>query len=249
MVFRPSRGYNWLILYRMVTMSLRSSQRNDPVLGGLNWFRLSRSYLRLQLNRDLRRYDSVVQGLVLDVGGEPDSQVAYRWTGSTVRRWVALNINSRSGVALVGDGHHLPLLSASADSVVCSEVLEHVRDPRRVVSELARVLKPGGVMLLAVPFLYGLHSVPYDYWRFTRFGLEELVRSAGLEVVETRGQGGWFTLAGDVLKRGLSHLRPAPLRWLLWLPLMPLATLLASLERGGGDYDAGVLLLARKKAH
>lgn len=165
-----------------------------------------------------------------------------------MRRWVTLNVDWRKGLTLIGDGHCLPLRQDRADTVVCSHVLEHVRDPRQVVRELARVLKPGGTLILPVPFLFGIHSAPHDYWRFTRYGLTELVQSAALEVVEVSGQGGVFTITGDMVKRGLSYLRPTLLRWLCWLPLMPLATLLAGLEHGGSKHEAGVLVVARKRA-
>jgi ubiquinone/menaquinone biosynthesis C-methylase UbiE len=78
---------------------------------------------------------------------------------------------------IVGDIHALPLKDNSVDAVVCIAVLEHVEDPKKAMSEMYRVLKPGGKLFLYVPFLYYYHAeVGYykDYWRFTKDALELL---------------------------------------------------------------------------
>jgi SAM-dependent methyltransferase len=58
--------------------------------------------------------------------------------------------------------------------VVCTGTLEHVRDPRQAVSELRRILKPGGLAHIDVPFMQGFHADPDDYWRFTLHGRRPL---------------------------------------------------------------------------
>jgi SAM-dependent methyltransferase len=68
---------------------------------------------------------------------------------------------------------------AEFDAVFLVEVLEHVRNPQRAIAEIARVLKPGGVLIGSTPFLLGIHDCPHDYYRFTRFGLLHLF--SGLE--------------------------------------------------------------------
>jgi SAM-dependent methyltransferase len=84
------------------------------------------------------------------------------------------------------DGARLPFRDASFDTVVLLEVLEHVADAPAVLDEIARVLKPGGRLLLSVPFLYPLHDAPHDYRRYTAPGLEAAIGRSGL--VATRAQ-------------------------------------------------------------
>jgi SAM-dependent methyltransferase len=78
------------------------------------------------------------------------------------------------GVDVVADIHSLPIADGSYDAVFCTGTLEHVADPHQAVRELYRVLKPGGIVHIDVPFIQGYHADPTDYWRFTRDGLKLL---------------------------------------------------------------------------
>lgn len=80
------------------------------------------------------------------------------------------------GVDIVADIHSLPIADGSYDAVFCTGTLEHVTDPHKAVREVYRVLKPGGVVHIDVPFIQGYHPDPTDYWRFTRDGLRLLCR-------------------------------------------------------------------------
>ena len=62
------------------------------------------------------------------------------------------------------------------DAVLMFEVLEHVEDPFLAANEILRVLKVRGVLLLSTPFVFGIHDAPYDYWRFTKYGLANIFK-------------------------------------------------------------------------
>lgn len=79
------------------------------------------------------------------------------------------------------DGAYLPFSTGTFDTVLLLEVLEHVSNPERVLAEISRVLKPGGAILISVPFLYPLHDAPHDYRRYTAPGLIHMLTNAGLE--------------------------------------------------------------------
>jgi SAM-dependent methyltransferase len=87
---------------------------------------------------------------------------------------VAVDAVPGPGVDVVGDIHALPIPDDSFDAVFCTGTLEHVRDPWTAVKELRRILKPGGVVHIDVPFIQGYHPDPTDYWRFTLDGLRLL---------------------------------------------------------------------------
>ncbi|PWG74541.1 SAM-dependent methyltransferase, partial [Enterococcus hirae] len=69
--------------------------------------------------------------------------------------------------------------SGAFDTVLCTQVLEHVRDPKKALQELPRVLRPGGVLILSAPHLSMVHDAPHDYFRYTGFGLAELLDNCG----------------------------------------------------------------------
>lgn len=85
---------------------------------------------------------------------------------------------------IFGDILNLPLKNSSYDTVLLFEVLEHVSNPEKAVGEVQRILKPGGYLLLTAPFIYPLHDIPYDYLRFTRFYLENLLEENKFKVVK-----------------------------------------------------------------
>jgi SAM-dependent methyltransferase len=87
---------------------------------------------------------------------------------------VTLDVEQADGVDVVGDGHDLPWPDDTFDYVWCNAVLEHVRNPFVVASEIVRTLKPGGVAIVQVPFLENVHGWPDDYYRFTINGLRQL---------------------------------------------------------------------------
>jgi SAM-dependent methyltransferase len=104
---------------------------------------------------------------------------------------------------VIADLTDVPLPDASADTILCTEVLEHVFDAPRVLTELHRLLRPGGRLLLTVPFVIGLHEPPYDFARYTSFGLEHLARNAGLDVNRISPLSGSFSAVGAALRHAL----------------------------------------------
>lgn len=100
------------------------------------------------------------------------------------------------GLDVLGDLHRLPFPDASFDAALNVVVLEHVREPARVLAEIGRVLRPGGRLLLIVPQEWGVHQVPHDYFRYTSYGLRWMLGEAGLEPERLEPVGGFFTLLG-----------------------------------------------------
>ena len=163
-------------------------------------------------------------------------------------------------VSAVADLHQLPFAADAFDKVVCTEVLEHVDEPERVFEELVRVLRPGGHLLLAVPFVWHTHQEPFDRYRFSRFAVERLVEKYELDIESLQAAGGYFT----VLRYLLSHPMfiqdlPQPLRSLariqhrLWSRFDqtlggPLFYLLDQLDRSR-KLTIGYFLHARKRGN
>jgi len=73
----------------------------------------------------------------------------------------------------------IPVEDARFDRVICNQVLEHVPEPEAVLAELHRVLKPGGELWVSAPLFFEEHEQPYDFYRYTQFGLHHLASSAG----------------------------------------------------------------------
>jgi SAM-dependent methyltransferase len=93
------------------------------------------------------------------------------------------------------EGGRWPVGDASVDVVLSTETLEHVPDPSAFLNEAARCLRPGGQLLLTVPFAARWHYVPHDYWRYTPSGLTRLLTMAGFERIAVYARGNAVTVA------------------------------------------------------
>ena len=76
------------------------------------------------------------------------------------------------------------------DTVLCTQVLEHVFDHDKMMKEIFRVMKPGGHVILTVPFAWELHEEPYDFFRYTKHALKQLFENTGFEIDYIKPNGG-----------------------------------------------------------
>jgi SAM-dependent methyltransferase len=133
-----------------------------------------------------------MHGRLLDVGcgKRPYALIYDQLVEQSVGTEVSFSPHSTAAADLICFAESLPFASASFDTILCTEVLEHTRQPFAVLAEFARVLRPQGHVLISVPFIYPVHEEPHDYWRFTRYGLQTACTSAGLQPVYVRSKGG-----------------------------------------------------------
>lgn len=110
--------------------------------------------------------------------------------GSGVHRYRADLINvdifPYADVDVVADATKLPFAENSVDGVLCECLLEHVPKPVDVVSEIFRVLKPGGRAYILIPFVYPFHASPNDFQRWSIEGLKVLLKAGDIESIGTR---------------------------------------------------------------
>jgi SAM-dependent methyltransferase len=162
-----------------------------------SWKRMYFSPAILSLSSALiPRLRGVASGTLLDVGSGTMPFRAH--VRDLVDGYRSLDIERRvPDVDFVADVRDMdPVASATCDVVLCSEVLEHVSEPDKAITEMMRVLKPGGHLVLTVPFLSRLHEEPSDFFRFTEYGLRSLLERAGFEIAEIVPTGSLFSFVG-----------------------------------------------------
>jgi ubiquinone/menaquinone biosynthesis C-methylase UbiE len=99
----------------------------------------------------------------------------------------------------VGDAHELPFDDKSFNYILCTEVLEHLHTPQQAISQMFRVLKPGGILILTTRFVFPLHDTPNDYFRYTKYGLMHLFKD--WEIVELSPETSTMSTIGALLQR------------------------------------------------
>ncbi|HET6254270.1 MAG TPA: class I SAM-dependent methyltransferase [Puia sp.] len=148
-------------------------------------------FIRRNLFLNIRRTAPLLKGRLLDFGcGRKPYENLF-----TVSEYVGLDLEQtghdhrNSKVDVFYDGKHIPFPDGSFDALFCGEVLEHVFDPELVLPEMRRVLKPDATALMTVPFCWNEHEVPFDYARYSTFGIKYLLEQHGFEVLEVRRSG------------------------------------------------------------
>lgn len=195
--------------------------------------RLRRKTVRVRLDELVPRY--ATDERVLDLGCA-DSRYAQYFPRRT-----GLDVVPGRGVQVVADAHSLPFRWDVFSFVLCTEMLEHARDPQRAIDEMRRVLVPGGKVLLTTRFLFPIHEAPKDFFRFTKYGLRHLFRR--WTAVEIRADTLPFETLGELLRRiafqsDLRWGRASVLTLLVAARLLPLGDRLIRKEYG--DYARSV---------
>ena len=131
---------------------------------------------------------------------------------------------------------NLPFGNESFDNVVVFQVLEHHPNPQKLISEMFRVVKKSGYMLLTAPFLGGIHEEPYDYQRFTKYGLTELFKSHKCEILEIKEEGALFSTIAMLLNEYLNNFAAKNksfyyISFLIYLPFILFSYLSLLLDR------------------
>lgn len=175
-----------------------------------------------------------------------DSYIGVDWAGSLHETTadIAADLNKP-----------IPLDSCLADTVVSLSVLEHLCEPQNMLNEAFRILKPGGNIVLQVPWQWWIHEAPHDYFRYTPYGLNYLFEKAGFVGVSVEAQCGFFTT--HLIKFNYFSRRfvrgPKPLRLLILGLLLPIwclnqlvAPVLDKLDPNWSLETAGYWVTAKK---
>jgi SAM-dependent methyltransferase len=117
---------------------------------------------------------------------------------------------SYNSISFISNLENIPIRSDCYELVFCSQTLEHVPEPKIVLMELNRVLKPGGQLWLTAPLFYPEHEIPYDFYRYTRFGLTHLIQAAGFEIESIEWLEGYFGTFAYQLKEAVRVLPMKP---------------------------------------
>ncbi|NDA61674.1 MAG: class I SAM-dependent methyltransferase [Chitinophagia bacterium] len=143
-------------------------------------------WIRKGLYNKINLYSGELSGRLMDFGcgAKP-----YQSLFTKVTEYIGVDYSGEGhdhadeNIDVYYDGKTLPFADASFDSIFSSEVFEHIFTLPEILTELNRVLKPGGKMLATCPFAWEEHEIPVDFARYTRFALQDMLQKAGFSIV------------------------------------------------------------------
>jgi SAM-dependent methyltransferase len=193
--------------------------------------------------RALQGASHYAQGCLLDLGC---GNAPYRpWFEPRTTRYVTADYPPvAAGVQVACNSESIPFASQTFDTLLCTQVLEHLPHPWLAAGEMARVLKPGGRLILSCPQYWCLHEIPHDYFRFTPYGLRVLFPERDWEWLEHRQQGSTWAVIACALWH--SSTRFGRGKKLLSLVLNPLLLLLDQVWQNPRDTTNHLVVLGRK---
>ncbi|MEO0435987.1 MAG: class I SAM-dependent methyltransferase [Pseudomonadota bacterium] len=192
-------------------------------------------------------------GDLLDVGcgRKPYAEMIAPFVASHVGIDYPGSPHEQSAINVYGRAERLPFREESFDTVLCTAVLEHLAEGRAAVDEAFRVLKPGGTAIYSVPFIWHLHEEPHDYYRYSKYGLDYVFKTAGFSVESIEPLSGFWVTFGQLFVYNIYRFNVGPLRFFPIIPLVGLlvqlfALLLDQIDRSP-QWTWMYLIIARKR--
>jgi len=205
----------------------------------------------------LQEYSHYYKGILVDLGcGEApykeyflhyaDTYIGVDWTNTlhNSKADIVSNLNEK-----------IVLDNAYADTIISLSVMEHLCEPQIFLNESFRILKEGGTMIIQVPWMWWIHEIPYDYFRYTPYGLKYLFEKAGFQEVYVQPMSGFFTMwflkmnyfssrwiRGSWLRKILTKMALMP----IWYIAQVIAPWLDKLHRGWSLESVGFFVIAKK---
>ncbi|MCD6012637.1 MAG: Methyltransferase type 11 [Flavipsychrobacter sp.] len=173
-------------------MAYPKTSLNDP-------YYLLSNFLFRDLKHVIEKYG---KGDVLDIGC---GNKPYKCFFQNISRYTGCDIvqSSEGLVDIICQAVDIPLSDNSVDTIFTTQVIEHVADHRKLLSEAYRILKPGGYLILSGPMAWEHHEVPYDFFRFTRHGFEWLLEQYKFTEVQIIPNGGKWALVGQLMMNSI----------------------------------------------
>ena len=208
-------------------------------------------YFEWQIQQELRLFSAALApaSKVLDAGAGECQHRPY----FTKHRYVAVDLALGDAqwdygkLDALADLAALPLASNTFDAAIHIVTLEHVPEPKQVLQEIARCLRPGAPLLAVVPHEWEVHQHPHDYYRYTCYGMRYLLEQTGFKDIVIEPSGGFFRL---LARRTLNSLQffPWPFKAIAFLLAAPAAMILPLFDPldKRKDFTVGYLCTARK---
>lgn len=154
---------------------------------------------KLKQTREVVKYSlKYISGKTLDLGA---GSAKYRHIiKEKTSEYTTFDMVEGENIDVVGDVLDLPFKDGAFDTVISTQVLEHVEKPWLMVKEIRRVLRKNGICILTAPFLVPYHAEPYDYFRYTIEGMESLFRNEDFEIIECNSYGEVFSVLSEFIK-------------------------------------------------
>lgn len=141
------------------------------------------------------KYSNRCRGKLVDIGCGNKPYINYF---RHIDKYVGVDVN-KGEADIIANAKSLPIENDSIDAVPCNQIIEHDPDPDKIIAEIHRILKPGGILILSAPQMGRLHGEPNDYYRFTRWGLKYLLEKNGMKIDIIESHGGIFRAIGSHL--------------------------------------------------
>lgn len=209
------------------------------------------------IDLDLLAHVESISGCVYDLGC---GEMPYRsWFMQYAEDYIGVDWSGtfhQLKADIVADlNRPLPIKSSVANTVISFSVLEHLYNPQKLLNEAFRILVSGGSFMIQIPWQWHVHEAPYDYFRYTPFGIEYLLKEAGFRDVQVSSQGGFFSMIA--LKLNYFSLRlirgPRFIRWVVrsvlamfWFALQKMAPYLDKLDKNWSLEAPCYFIVARK---
>lgn len=216
------------------------------------------------LQRSIKHVCSYANGTLLDIGC--GNKIYYQDFVTYVAKYLSIDFPTTAKKLdlqelpdIAGDVLALPVKNAALDTVLMTQVLEHVPEPGQAIAEISRVLRKDGVLILSFPVIYWVHGEPYDFFRYTLYGIKHILKTHQLTIEKVEPQGYFWTTLGSMFASFLFYdLIPTKsclgkIIWTISVPLMLFSFLIVNLTCAILDnftkaerYSSNLMVIARK---